>query len=249
MDIQMKLAGVPFCVKAMFAETKTLCAAYLTEETPAFTIEIDRDVIENERELLREYQLRTGRRDLPETDAEVESNALYRLTAEYLSAYRTLLIHGSAIAVDGEAYLFAAPSGTGKSTHTRLWREVFGDRAVMVNDDKPLVRVTETGALICGSPWNGKHHLDTNVTVPLRAICFLDRGNENRIEPTGGRTAFLRLMKSTYHSKNVENQKAILKSLELLYRQVRFYQLSCNMNPEAANVSYKGMVNGNESKT
>lgn len=88
----------------------------------------------------------------------------------------------SAVALDGQAYLFTAPSGTGKSTHTRLWREVFGERAVMVNDDKPLIQVREDAIYVCGTPWNGKHNLDSNQKVPIKGICLLERGTVNHIE-------------------------------------------------------------------
>ena len=89
--------------------------------------------------------------------------------------YDTILFHGSAVAVDGIGYLFTAKSGTGKSTHTRLWRELFGERAVMLNDDKPLIKVSENGIIVYGTPWDGKHRLSTNTFVPLKGICFMSK--------------------------------------------------------------------------
>lgn len=75
----------------------------------------------------------------------LEETAVYRKIADKMVDYDTFVFHGSVIAVEGQAYLFTAKSGTGKSTHTRLWREMLGDKAVMVNDDKPMLRVTESG--------------------------------------------------------------------------------------------------------
>ena len=83
--------------------------------------------------------------------------------------------------MDGAAYLFTAPSGTGKSTHTRLWREVFGDRVWMINDDKPMLRISENLVTAYGTPWNGKHHISRNASAPLKAIVQLNRGKENII--------------------------------------------------------------------
>ena len=80
--------------------------------------------------------------------------------------------------MDGQAVLFTAKSGTGKSTHTKLWRDLFGERAVMVNDDKPLLRILKDGVLVCGTPWDGKHRLSTNCALPLKAICILERGKK-----------------------------------------------------------------------
>lgn len=86
------------------------------------------------------------------SDAYLETLAVYRKIADYLLSCDTLLFHGSVIAVDGEGYLFTAKSGTGKSTHTRLWREYFGERAVIVNDDKPLLHITDSGVTAYGTP-------------------------------------------------------------------------------------------------
>jgi serine kinase of HPr protein (carbohydrate metabolism regulator) len=119
----------------------------------------------------------------------MESGIQFELS---LMRYNGLRIHASAVEVDGKAYLFSANSGTGKSTHTRLWREVFGDRAVMVNDDKPFLRMTEGAVMVYGSPWNGKHGLGCNLSVPLKAVCILERGEENRIEKISAKQAFVK---------------------------------------------------------
>lgn len=106
------------------------------------------------------------------------------MLAAALLYYNILLMHGSALCMDGEAYIFAAPSGTGKSTHARLWREVFGDRVWMINDDKPLVRVEEERAFVFGSPWCGKHKLGCNGSARLKAVVELttDRNKHGHVE-------------------------------------------------------------------
>ena len=129
----------------------------------------------------------------------LESLAVYRKLAHAMLEKNTLLFHGSAIAVDGQAVLFTAKSGTGKSTHTRLWREMLGDRAVMVNDDKPLLRITEDGVLVCGTPWDGKHHLSTNCAVPLKAICILEQGDKNAIGAISPKEALPMLLQQSFH--------------------------------------------------
>lgn len=245
MEIRLKLADVPFSARVLYSETAALCSDYLTQETPLFSIEIMPERIEREQKEL-EALSRTHRGiPSPSIGAETESNALYRETAERLSAYHTILMHGSAVAVDGEGYVFVAPSGTGKSTHTSLWREVFGNRAIMVNDDKPLIRCADAGVFICGSPWNGKHHLSSNVKVPLKAVCFLHRGKENRIETADGSGAYLAMLKSVYRSDDVAKEQAILRTLKEVFERVSCYRLYCNMEKEAALVAYEGMSNGN----
>ena len=86
------------------------------------------------------------------SDSFLENNAIHALIAEKLVEYDILLFHGSALCMDRQAYIFTAPSGTGKSTHARLWREAFGDRVWMINDDKPLIQVQDGKAMVYGSP-------------------------------------------------------------------------------------------------
>ena len=245
----MKLAGVPFRARIAYAETAAFCADYRTDEPPAFTVEIDRAVIEAERELLRRTALRSGQQPERRSDAELEFNALYRLSAERLARFGAVTVHGSAVGLDGEAYLFTAPSGTGKSTHTRLWREVFGERAVMINDDKPILRCTDAGVFACGSPWNGKHRLGSAVALPRKAICFLHRGTENRIEPTGGSSAYLALLRAALRPQSAEADRLAVQTLGALFSCLPFYRLFCNTDPEAAIIALRGMSNGNEIRT
>ena len=112
----------------------------------------------------------------------LETLAVYRKLAQLLVQDDILLMHGAVVAVDGQAYLFTAQSGTGKTTHTRLWMQQFGDRAVMVNGDKPLLHITNEGVTVYGTPWDGKEHLSTNTSCPLKALCILTRSETNHIE-------------------------------------------------------------------
>ena len=102
------------------------------------------------------------------TDEYLESLALYENLTQLLLSRDVLQFHCSALAMDGRAYLFTAPSGTGKSTHARLWRQVFGPRVTMINDDKPLVRRQTDGSWrVYGTPYGGKHNLQTNTSQPI----------------------------------------------------------------------------------
>ncbi len=172
------------------------------------------------------------------SDAYLETLAVYRKICEKMVEYDTILMHGSVVAVDDQAYLFTAKSGTGKSTHTRLWREVFGERAVMVNDDKPLLKLTEDGVLACGTPWDGKHRLSTNVCLPLKAVCILERGEENEIHPISAQEALPMVFQQTYRPKNLGKY---LEIIDKLTQRVAFYRLKCNQTAEAAKIAYEAM--------
>ena len=171
----------------------------------------------------------------------LERTALQRKIAEKLFEYDTLLFHGSVISVDKEAYLFTAKSGTGKSTHTRLWREMLGDRAVMVNDDKPFLRVTSEGSYVCGSPWNGKHGLGTNIDVPLKAICILEQSEKNAISRISASEIVPMLLQQSNRPQQPKLLPKYLELLENIANKTEFYRLKCNMEPEAALISYQTM--------
>ena len=167
----------------------------------------------------------------------LERSVIQRKVAQCLLARDVLLMHGSTVAVDGQAYLFTAPCGTGKSTHTRLWREVFGDRAVMVNDDKPFLRIAAGEVLAYGSPWSGKHGLANNVCFPLKGICVLRRGADNVIRQTemGQFDNFL------LRQIQPEGDERVTWLLSKLLDLVPVWELACNRDREAALISHSAM--------
>ena len=146
-----------------------------------------------------------------------------------------------AVAVDGIAYLFTAKCGTGKSTHTRLYREVFGPRARMVNDDKPFLRFTEHGVLACGAPWSGKHGLDSNVQLPLKGICILQRGQENHIRQITMDAARPMLLKQACAPWEGQRQEELSRLVERLGKNVRLWQMDCNKESQAAVIAHTAM--------
>ena len=152
-----------------------------------------------------------------------------------------LLMHGSAISMDGEVYLFTAPSGTGKSTHTRLWREAFGERTMMINDDKPMLKISPDGVEVYGTPWRGKHRLGGNAHGPLKAIIDLTRDTENHIERISASDAFpiIKMQAVVFHDVGLMTK--ILSLEKILMESIPFYRLGCNMEREAAVVAWKGM--------
>ena len=155
--------------------------------------------------------------------------------------FETILFHDSVVAVDGVGYLFTAKSGTGKSTHTRLWREYFRDHAVMVNDDKPLLHIADSGVIAYGTPYNGKHRLGTNTSVPLKAICILTRAPENHIEPITREQAYTMLLQQFYRPADMLKMAKTLELVDRLADGVKLYRLGCNMDISAAKVAYEGM--------
>lgn len=240
-EFYLKIAGHTARVCSLFESTPQYLRAYLTEDPPEFSVTVTREDIAFEQADLLEEALRDGFKPRVFTDPFLERAAIQRAFAEFLFERDVLLFHGSAIAVDGEGFVFTAHSGTGKSTHTRLWREILGDRVVAVNDDKPFLSLTPEGVFLHGSPWSGKHGLDSNVCVPLKGICILERGKENAIQQLTPEDALSMLQKQTYAPLgNVKEQK-LLTLTRQLSASVPLWKMACNKNPEAAQVAYIAM--------
>jgi hypothetical protein len=239
MEFSIELANKKVHITCIHDYVRRLCRNYLCEGTPDFCVSITQEDIEYERRKSAEEDILEGKPVCVFSDRYLETLSVYRKIAEKMVDYDTLLFHGSTIAVDDEAFLFTATSGTGKSTHTRLWREAFGDRAVMINDDKPLLILRDGQVWVCGTPWDGKHRLSTNMIVPLTGICVLERGEVNSITPICPQEALPMLMQQGYRPKNVMK---FLELVDKLTGSVKFYRLKCNMDPEAALVAYRGMT-------
>ena len=175
-----KIADKVVEVTSIHAEVHEYCSDYLTDEPVDYSVTTTQADIDFERQKSAREDEIEGIPTRQFTDSYLEELAVYRKIAEKMLDFDTVLFHGSVVAVDGVGYLFTAKSGTGKSTHTRLWREYFGERAVMVNDDKPLLHIADT-VTAYGTPYNGKHRLGTNTSVPLNAICILNRSADNHI--------------------------------------------------------------------
>ena len=237
----IRTAGCAFSVCVNYDSTKQFCTSYLTEEEAEAAIVLTAEDIAFER-------VKSAREDELEgipvrqfSDSYLETLALLRKVTNLLYQRNTLLFHGSAIAVDGQCYLFTAKSGTGKSTHTRLWRQLLGERAVMVNDDKPFLSISDEGVTVHGTPWNGKHGLGTNTSVPLKAICILQRGDQNEIHRIAAKDAAFMLLQQSQRPGSAALLPKYLELVDKLSQNTEFWLLRCNMNPDAAEVSFRAM--------
>ena len=228
-------------MESVYSKVHELCADYRYSGTADFSIRTTRKDIEYEGNKSRNEDIKEGIPIKNFSDDYLETLAVYRKIADKMIDYDTILFHGSVIAVDGIGYLFTAKSGTGKSTHTRLWRELFGERAVMVNDDKPLIKVSENGIMVCGTPWDGKHRLSTNISVPLKAVCVLERSEGNHIEKVTADSVYNMLVQQVYRPQSPQKLLKTLQLIDVLSENVGLYRLGCNMDISAAETAYKAM--------
>ena len=241
MTRRYRIAGKVVEVTSLRQKVHEYCADYVTEDPADYSVVTTQADVEYERaKSKRETELEGGRPvEYPED--YLEELAVYRKIARKMLEYDVMLFHGSVIAVDGEGYLFTAKSGTGKSTHARLWREYFGERAVMVNDDKPLLEIREDCVIAYGTPYNGKHRIGSNISVPLKAICILTRNTVNSVERITKGQAYAMLLQQAYRPGDEAGMRKVLTLLDALAERVKLYRLGCNMELEAAKVSYEGM--------
>ena len=238
---QIQIADAVAQIQPMFESTKAYCQKYLSNQEPEIFISVTEDDLIFEQHMLDVEAQEEGLKRRKFTEPFLERAVIQRKIAEVLLDHDVLLLHGSTVAVDGEAYLFTAACGTGKSTHTRLWREVFGDRAVMINDDKPFLKISAQGVTAYGSPWSGKHGLDTNISAPLKGICILQRGAENKICRIGTDDAVAMLRHQSFLPEESDREK-IFELVGKLTELVPLWEMHCTKSCEAAIVAHAAMA-------
>ena len=206
------------------------CREYLTneEETPDIIVRDDRY-----RSFL--YRQKASVEEIAYMESCSQAYvALLRFAGVYL--------HSSAVALNGKGYLFSGPCGMGKSTHTRLWQQVFGEEAKVFNDDKPALRRLEDRWYAYGTPWCGKDGININMKVPLAGICFLKQGPENKIRRLNSVEALQRILTQTIRRRlNQEQMDLMLSHVDKLIREIPIFELENRPEPAAALLSYETM--------
>lgn len=161
--------------------------------------------------------------------------------ARELLAFDGSYLHASAVVLDGKAYLFSAPSGTGKSTHTEKWCRLFG--ATYLNDDKPALRLVEGVWMAYGTPWSGKHDLSDPRGVPLGGIAFLRRGQDNAIRRLSAKEALPRFMSQSLwrvpQHAQMEKQLALMDDI---LQRIPIWELTCRNDDAAAVLARNAMT-------
>ena len=226
----IRLAGLRIRIENRYSFVERQCRDYFcTEGEVAFSVTVSNEEILEEQkhgEFSKGY---------------CESICVYRLICEKIAFFNVFLMHSSVVEVGGYAYAFTAKSGVGKSTHTVLWlKNIPGAR--VINGDKPLYRLEEDGSLrVFGTPWNGKENWGENISAPLAAVCFLERGEQNSIRRAEEDEIIGRLMHQLYLRGARDSVVRRLMLTDALVCGVPFYVLSCNISAQAALLAYNEM--------
>ena len=158
-----------------------------------------------------------------------------------LISFKGLVLHSSAVMMDGKAYLFSAASGVGKSTHTGLWLKAFPGKAEILNDDKPAIRITDNGIKVYGTPWSGKTDLNINIEADLQGICFIERDTKNHIEEISKEEAVTLILNQTLRPQSKNQMIELLDTLDTVISKTPIYKMGCTISEEAAIMAYNKM--------
>lgn len=229
---KIKIADKIFEIRNKYPFIENICTDYLCDGIADKTITVTDSQIEKENTVNISDK------------GYLESLAIYRKIAEYLLDYDCLLFHSSALKCDDKAYLFTGPSGTGKSTHTALWKKRFGDRVVIINDDKPILKF-EDEISVYGTPYAGKENKQSNEKCKVCAIIVLKQAKSNCIRILTKKEAYPLLLGSAYHSKK---SGMLDKTLLMVNRlaELPVFCLNCDTSENAVEVAFnalKGLKN------
>ena len=227
MTFQIVIAGVSIRIKSIYSDVYAYCKDYLDNENePEISIEIYPSDLEEE--ALRNKEL------WPMSDERasyMEILAVYRRIAEMLLKRNIFLMHGVLLDCCGSGILITAPSGTGKTTRANLWTAHIPDSYV-INGDKPLLSMGDD-VVGYGTPWNGKEYMGCNKSVPVKAICLLERSDEDQMIRVNPREVLQPLMKQVFLPANSNLRIKTLCLLDCLCKKVPVYLMRCDREPSS----------------
>lgn len=242
----VRFAGVLIAIENRYSFVERLCADYIANVSPDacdFTVSVT----------LEEIAAENDGEEGEFSPAYCESLALYRKICTRMLDYDAFLFHAAVVSYEGRGFAFTAKSGTGKSTHVAQWTRALGDRITVINGDKPILRWKEgpdaadggrQGAFFAyGTPYNGKEAWGINASVPLCAVCFIERCEPGeadclrRLEDDGRIVA--RIMNQILLPKDPALASRQLDLLNRLVTSVPFYVLRCTPTSAAFDAAFK----------
>lgn len=227
----IKIAGIPIGIDNQYPYVESFYSDYVvTGEKPAFTAcaaeEYDSPELAEKSSIYKE---------------RIENGYIYQSVCRKLPRCGAFLMHSSVVVADDEAYVFAAHGGTGKTTHSLLWLKLLGDKAWILNGDKPVFRYIDDVLYACGTPWQGKENLGRNAMRPVRAVCFLEQNPENHIRRMDRNEVSRRIFDQILIPKREDDFDQFWTLLERFVTTTDFYLLQCNRDLEAAQLAYQTM--------
>ncbi len=227
------IAGLRVRLENKFPYTERFCKEYLSENQ-----DLPADIVAR----VTEEEFAEEKLQSPAfSDGYIENICLYRSLCKQLPTLNRMLLHCSVLEYDGKGYAFLGRSGTGKSTHTRLWLKYL-DKTRIINGDKPILQATGNGFIAYGTPWQGKEGWGCNAAVPLNGLCFLEQAKENSIKTLKPSENAALLFRQILLPESEAQATATLDLADKLVMNVPAYLLKCDISETAVKTSFEAMT-------
>ena len=234
-EVKINLANMTVRIEGVYDTLREYCKEYIAtdEKTEDFSIVITPADIQREREN-GEYERNS--------DNYIEIIMALLKVADELPGRNKFLMHGAVVAWKQAGYIFTAPSGTGKTTHVRLWKKYLGSDAEIINGDKPILEVREDEIIAYGTPWAGKERLQKNSCVPVKGICFLRQSEKNNIRKLNKSEALVLLLPQIYIMSDSKKAGRTLELFSKMLEWIPVYEFYCNISEQAVRCSFDALT-------
>ena len=229
-----EIAGLRVRIENKYEFTTKFCKDYLSEDQIS---PVDIVATTTEEEFEKEKSLA----EQNFSDGYIENICLYRSICMQMPSFGRMLMHCSVLEYDGNAYAFLGRSGTGKSTHTKLWLKHLSTARV-INGDKPILEYKNGEFIAYGTPWMGKERWGTNAKAPLKGLCFLEQAKINSIRKLAVSEVSSRLFTQILIPNDENNAIATLDLADKMVTGLPTFLLQCDISEEAVRQSFQAMT-------
>ncbi len=228
-----ELAGLRIDMQNAYPYTDWYCREYLSADQSS-AVDLTAKVTEEEME---EERMRSP----GFSEGYIENICLYRSICSQIPKWDRMLMHCSVLDYDGSGYAFLGRSGTGKTTHSRLWLENLSSIRV-INGDKPILQYKDGEFIAYGTPWMGKENWGTNDCVVLKGLCFLEQAKTNAIRKLKPQEVNARLFTQILIPTEEECAIKTLELADKIVTEIPCYLLQCDISTEALKTSFEAMT-------
>ena len=243
MIFQIELAERIIEIHSMYMDVYDMCYPYIINrrfhDHPDIVIETTLPDLEYEKELVRVTEQKTNNESIVYSPGILETASVNRKLSTALLSYDTFLMHGSVVSTDGQGFMITAASGVGKTTRTDLWiKNIPG--SIVVNGDKPFIRIAEEAVYVYGTPWCGKEGWNNNVRVPLHSVFILERADDeaDSVKRLSFGEAFMAFYQQVYRPQNSGDMIKTLHLLKAMEGKVKFYRFRSKPTAESVQLAY-----------
>lgn len=171
-----------------------------------------------------------------------ETVAFSRKFGQALSRFDAFLMHAATFTVGDKCVALLAKSGTGKSTHMLLWKQLFGEDMEIINGDKPVVKIVDGKPVAYGTPWCGKEGFSANKGAVLTDLCFIRRSEENKVNLLPKNECLKFLLEQVVIPEGSENIIKLMELLDKMLQNCNVWEICCNTDISAAELSSRTIL-------